>query len=431
VKATGKHIVIIGNGIAGITAAITIRKLSDHRITVISGENEHFYARTALMYLYLGQLRYENIKPYEDWFWRENQIELLNAWVNRIDFEEKSIALANGEKLNYDKLLLATGSKTAFHNWPGQDLTGVHGFYDLQDLSKIEHATRNGGPAVLVGAGLIAVELAEMLHSRNIPVTILAREDRYWGKNLPTEEALMIGKQLSQKGIDLKLKTTLNRIEPDAGNQVAFAVTDQQERLPCTMVGIATGVLPNIEIVKNGSLSVGKGIQVNEFLETNIKDVYAAGDCAELSFAGNKVEQLWYTGRMQGETAAFNICDHQVAYNRGIPFNSAKFFDLEFQSYGSVNPEQNKEEDSLFWKNDSGSASIRINFRINENKTISGFVLLNVRYRQEICESWIKAEKPLEYVINNLKAANFDPEFHRRHEKSIQHVYNQQLHPPD
>src|SRR5688572_10400983 len=131
------HILIIGNGIAGVSAATTIRKLSDHHITIVSGENPHFYARTALMYLYLGQLRYQDIKPYEDWFWQENKIALKQAWVNVIDFNNKSASLTTGEKIRYDKLLLATGSKTNFQNWPGQELKGVHGFYDLQDLQKI------------------------------------------------------------------------------------------------------------------------------------------------------------------------------------------------------------------------------------------------------------------------------------------------------
>ncbi|KAA9345923.1 NAD(P)/FAD-dependent oxidoreductase [Adhaeribacter soli] len=420
---SSKHVIIIGNGIAGVTAAITIRKLSDYCITVISGENEHFYARTALMYLYLGQLRYENIKPYEDWFWQENRIELRHAWVNRIEFEEKTLILASGETLAYDKLLLATGSQTAFYNWPGQESKGVHGFYDLEDLAKIEKATQRGGKAILVGGGLIAVELAEMLHSRNIDTTILIRDAHYWGKNLPKAEAEMVRKRLEQKGINLLFKTTLEQLEQDSEGWVCAAITNEQERIPCTFVGIATGVQPNLELVKNGSINTQKGILVDQFLETNIPEVFAAGDCAELAFAENRIEQIWYTGRIQGETAGYNICGHQVPYERGVPFNSAKFFDLEFQTYGSVNPEVNTEESSLFWQNEAGTASIRINYLKDELKTVTGFVLLNVRYRQEVCETWIREQKPLEYVMKHLKEANFDPEFHRRHEKSIQHVY--------
>lgn len=423
-EAQKTHVVIIGNGIAGITAALTVRKLSDYQVTVISGENAHFYARTALMYLYLGQLRYESIKPYEDWIWQEKQISLKQAWVNAIDFKKKNLSLASGEEFSFDKLLLATGSKTAFYNWPGQDYKGVHGFYNLQDLAQIETATKTGGPAVLVGGGLIGVELAEMLHSRQIDTTMLIRESQYWGNNLPAEEAEIIKNKLLQNGIKLRFNTTLEKLEADSTGHVAAAIINNGEKLPCTFVGIATGVTPNIDLVKNGSLNHGKGILVNEFLETNIKDVYAAGDCAELTWQENRVEQLWYTGRMQGETAGYNICGHQIAYNRGIPFNSAKFFDIEFQSYGSVNPELNADEDSLFWQNESDNTSIRINYLKNELQTVSGFVLLNVRFRQEICESWIKEKRPLAYVIKHLREANFNPEFHRRHEKSILHVYN-------
>lgn len=420
------HIIIIGNGITGITAAQTIRQLSDHKITVISGENQHLYARTALMYLYLGQLKYENIKPYEDWYWKENKIELLQAWVNAIDLSSKSIVLASGEKMHYDKLLLATGSKTRFYNWPGQDHKGVHGFYNLQDLANIEIATIEKGPAVIVGGGLIGVELAEMLHSRGIETTILVRDTHYWGKNLPTEEAEMIRKRLDKNGIKLKLRITLKELKSDKNGNVCTVITEQGESLPCNFVGIATGVTPNIDLAKNAMLATQKGILVNEFLETSQPDVYAAGDCAELAFAGNRVEQLWYTGRLQGETVAYNICGKNILYTRGVPFNSAKFFDLEFQSYGSVNPEINEDENTLFWQNKEATKSIRLNYLNDGKRTITGFVLLNVRYRQEVCEKWILEKQPLEFVLKNLAKANFDPEFHRRHEKSILHVYKDQ-----
>jgi NADPH-dependent 2,4-dienoyl-CoA reductase/sulfur reductase-like enzyme len=419
-----QHIVIIGNGIAGITAAQTIRKLSNYKVTVISGENPYFYARTALMYLYLGLLKYENIKPYEDWYWSENKIELVHAWVTAIDFAAKSIALKNGQNLSYDKLLLATGSKTAFHNWPGQHLTGVHGFYDLNDLALIEKTTQTGGPAIIVGGGLIGVELAEMLHSRGIDTSILVRGDRYWGKNLPLQEAEMIRKRLLKKGIKIHLNATLQSIEGNAENSVCSVTTNHNEVLLCKFIGIATGVTPNIDLVKNSILFTAKGIKVNKFLETNQPDIYAAGDCAELTFAGNQVEQLWYTGRMQGETVAYTICGQPIPYKRGIPFNSAKFFDLEFQSYGTVNPELSENESSIFWKNASGTQSIRLNYLNVPENTISGFVLLNVRYRQEICEKWILEKRPLEYVVMNLRKANFDPEFHRHNEKGILQAYN-------
>jgi len=106
-----EHIVIIGNGVSGITTARHIRKLSDKKITVISAETDHFFSRTALMYIYMGHMKFENTKPYEDWFWEKNRIDLLRAYVQKINTAEKTLTLDNGTDLGYDKLVLAVGSK--------------------------------------------------------------------------------------------------------------------------------------------------------------------------------------------------------------------------------------------------------------------------------------------------------------------------------
>ena len=412
------QIVIIGNGIAGITAALTIRKLSTHEITVISGENPHFYARTALMYLYLGQLKYEHIKGYEDWFWQENNINLKQAWANAIDSGQKTVQLQTGETLPYDKLILATGSKTNFQQWPGQELSCVCGFYNLQDLALIEQHTRNCREAVIVGGGLIGVELAEMLHSRGIKTTILVRDEHYWGKNIPAEEAQLIEKAIRKNGIGIRFKTTLRQIEGNAQNQVQAIVTSENETLACSFVGIATGVLPNTELAQIAGLKTNIGIAVDPFLETSEPNVYAIGDCAELMFEQPKIEQLWYTGRLQGETVAHTVCGHKNAYRRGIPFNSAKFFDLEFQSYGLVNPESERGIGTFFWQHPQKNSSVRLNF-VQETGTICGFVLLGIRFRQATCETWIKENRPLDYVLTNLEQAFFDAEFAPDHKNAI------------
>src|SRR5687768_11154917 len=138
-----KHIVIIGNGISGVTAARHIRKHSDHTITIISSETEHFFSRTALMYIYMGHLKYENTKPYEDWFWKKNRIELVKDHVQKIETPQKKLRLASGRQLAYDTLIIATGSRSNKPAWPGQDLKGVQGLYSYQDLQLMESNTKN------------------------------------------------------------------------------------------------------------------------------------------------------------------------------------------------------------------------------------------------------------------------------------------------
>ena len=100
-----QKIVIIGNGIAGITAARHIRKLSHHHITVISGETDYFFSRTALMYIYMGHMKFEHTKPYEDWFWKKNNINLKTTWVSTIDFDEKKVFCQYGDIISYDILI--------------------------------------------------------------------------------------------------------------------------------------------------------------------------------------------------------------------------------------------------------------------------------------------------------------------------------------
>ena len=173
------NIVIIGNGITGITAARHIRKRSNYRITVISSESEYFFSRTALMYVYMGHEKFENIQPYENGFWEKNKIELIRDYVTFIDTENKRVDLAGGIVVNFDKLILATGSRSNKFGWKGQDLNGVQGLYSLQDLELLEENSKNISRCVIVGGGLIGIELAEMLRSRNKKVTMLVREDSY------------------------------------------------------------------------------------------------------------------------------------------------------------------------------------------------------------------------------------------------------------
>ncbi|WP_306551649.1 NAD(P)/FAD-dependent oxidoreductase [Daejeonella sp.] len=416
------NIIIIGNGITGITCARNIRKINfDATITVISEESKHFYSRTALMYMYMGHMKYENTKPYEDWFWSKNRINLIQATVNHLDTVNKSLKLDDSRILNYDKLVLATGSIPNNFGFPGEDLNGVQALYNLQDLEKMEKNTSNISSAVIVGGGLIGIEMAEMLHSRNISVTMLIRENAYWANALPQEEAQLIGNHLHKHGITLKFNTELKEIRTIDQVNVHSIVTKQEETIDCQFLGITTGVKPNIKFLKNSSIEIEKGILVNEFLETNIPDIFAAGDCAQFRYVKTgeaPIEQLWYTGKMQGETLANTICGNKTTYDRGILFNSAKFFDLEFQTYGKVLPEITPEQESFYWAHENGKISFRANYN-KLDRSIIGFNFIGIRFRQVIAEQWIREQKEIEYVIDNLKQGWFDPEFSDAHDKKI------------
>ncbi len=423
-----KHTVIIGNGIAGTTAARWLRKLSDQKITMISSETDHFFSRTALMYIYMGHMRFEDTKPYEDWFWDKNRIELVKDHVNTINYKNKTLGLESGKEIVYDNLILALGSKSNMFGWPGQDLEGVGGLYNFQDLENMEKYSPNLKRAVICGGGLIGIEMAEMFHSRNIQVTMLVRENSYWNNVLPPDESQMVSDHIKKNHIDLRLGVNLGEIKDDgSGKAKSVIIKETGEEIPCGYVGLTAGVSPNVGWLKESDLEIERGIMVDNNLATNIPDVYAIGDCAQLRTpkpGRRNIEAIWYTGRMMGETVAYNITGKQVYYDPGIWFNSAKFIDMEYQVYGDMPAKHDENTESLFWKHSDNEKSVRINYD-STSKVVKGFNLFGIRYRHEVCEKWIKEKTQIESVIQNLGLANFDPEFYKQYEGEIVKQYNQ------
>ncbi len=429
------HIVIIGNGISGITAARHIRKNSEAKITIISAETKYFFSRTALMYVYMGHMQWENIKPYEDWFWEKNNLELKQAYVKKINPDDKSLTFENDSEMSYDKLIIACGSKPNKFGWPGQDLDGVAGLYSKQDLDYLEkHAPTNKlcKRAVIVGGGLIGIELAEMFCSRNIPVTMLVREESFWNSVLPKGESQMINEHIREHHVDLRLGVNLESINPDQNNKVkSVTIKETGEVIECDYVGLTAGVSPNIDFLKSSGLEMSKGILVNRFLETNIKDIYAIGDCAEQREPiGNRpaVEAVWYTGRMMGEVVAQTICGRKTAYNPSHWFNSAKFFDIEYQTYGWVHSEKRLPdyEKHFHWKHPEKNICVTIAYH-KDNLQFLGINTFGIRMRHEVFEQWLNEKQDLDHVIYNLEQANFDPEFFKRYESEILKSYKQEL----
>jgi len=398
-----EHIVIIGNGIAGVTAARHLRKLSDKRITIISA-----------------------------WFWKKNRIELMQAYVTTVKHDDKKVVLKDGSEVTYDKLIIATGSKPNKFGWPGQDLDGVQGLYSKQDLEQLEANAPNKEickRAVIVGGGLIGIEMAEMLRSRKIPVTFLVREDSFWNGVLPAGESAMINEHIQEHHIDLRLGVNLGEILADEnGRARAVVIKETGEEIACNVVGLTAGVSPNVAFLKESGIEIGRGVKVNRFLETNISDIYAIGDCAEQHEGiGQRrpIEAVWYTGRMMGETVAQTICGNKIEYKPGHWFNSAKFLDLEYQTYGWVFSEKSKKESEqhFHWRDAKEKICVTVAFD-KETKLFLGINTFGIRMRHEIFNRWLTEKRDINYVMEFLKDANFDPEFYATYEAKIVAKFN-------
>ena len=427
------HTVIIGNGIAGVTSARHLRKNdASAKITLISGETPHFFSRTALMYVYMGHMAFENIKPYQDFFWKKNRIELLQKWVTRIDFDAKELRFETGEKLNYDRLVLATGSKPAFYGWPGQDLEGVQGLVSYQDLQKLEASTPAPGQkdhpckhAVIVGGGLIGIELAEMLLTRNVAVTMLVREKAFWNNVITENEARRIGSHAESHGVDLRLDAEPDEIIGDENGRVKAVRLKSGETIDCGLVGITTGVRPNVDFLKDSELEIKRGIAVNEFLETNLPDVYAAGDCAEITHpqpGRRAIEPVWYAGRMMGEALGVTLSGKKTPYRPGPWFNSAKFFDIEYQTYGEVRPAPGDDHAHWFAEMPGDNRFVTIAYHPDTN-VFQGINTFGMRMRHEYFDRALRAGKGVDEVVGAIEAANFDAEFFRKWPKDLKAAF--------
>ena len=410
------HVVILGNGIAGVSAAQSIRRLQPGwKITLVSGELKYPFSRPALMYIYMGQMPYANTKLYEDEYWNQQRIELLRAWVTRIDTAQKRLELHDAPALSYDKLLITTGSKSNRFGWPGQDLEGVQSLYGLMDLALLQENTKGCRNAVIVGGGLIGIEMAEMMHSQGIHVTFLVRESSYWNNILPDGESEMINEIIRAHGFGLKLSTGLERIEDDGKGRACAVVTDKGERIECQLVALTAGVSPNLDVVKDSQIATGRGILVSSDFSSSVPEIHAAGDCAEIiteDEGRNLIQQVWYTAKQQGSIAGEVIAGQSKNYEPGIWYNSAKFLDLEYQTYGRVGFHVPGEA-SVFWKHSDGRHAIRV---VHVDGRLIGLNFMGIRFRHEVARQWIADGRSAEYALDHLAQGHFDPEFFTRYE---------------
>ena len=415
-KAFKTHTVIIGNGIAGISCARHLRKLGNDEITIISGETPHFYSRTALMYVFMGQMKFDQTKPYEDDFWRKNRLNLLQDWVTAVDVEKRCVRLQNKGVLHFDRLVIASGSKPRTGGWPGEDLKGVQGFYSLDHLKQMESSFTGAQMpehALVIGGGLIGVELAEMIRSRGVKTTMLVREPRFWAKFLDDKEALLVAEHMMSKGVNVLFNAEIKSLHGDGDGCLTGAALKDGTVLPATWAGVAIGVEPNIAFLNGSGIACDKGVLVDQQFQTNVDGVYAIGDCAQFKEplpGQNEIYQVWYTGRIMGETLAYLLHGKSEGFYPGPWFNSAKFFELEFQTYGSVQAVATAGQKAFTWVDFEAQKSIKVLFDVDKNKFL-GMNAIGVRIRHDkmafyLRESWLVTD-----VLSRMDEWLFDGEF--------------------
>jgi NAD(P)H-nitrite reductase large subunit len=318
--------IIIGAGPAGVVAAETLRKCDpDASITIIGDEPEPPYSRMAIPYYLANNIGEEGSYLRDPKVhYSEQNIELVQQRVEKVDAKKKKLTLADGSSRAYDKLLLATGSSAISPPIPGLDLPQVHSCWTLEDARHIIELAQPGANVVLIGAGFIGCIILESLVKRGIKLAVVETGNRMVPRMLNEKAGGLLEKWCIDKGIDVHTSCSVESVEAADNNQVQVSLSDGSQ-LPAALVITATGVKPNLGMLEGTDIKLDMGILVNHSMQTSNSDVYAAGDVAQgIDFStGNfEVQAIQPTatdhGRIAGLNMAGNTTEHHGTVNMNI-----------------------------------------------------------------------------------------------------------------
>jgi len=340
--------VIIGNGPAGVGAAEAIRNVDAHgEITIVGEEPYHVYSRPLIAHYVAGEVTEPEMafRP-PDFYQSKGIVARLGVKATGLDVANRTVTLSDGSSLTWDRLLLATGSVQTFPPIPGADLPGVCDFWTLDHaravLARVQAARSKGQvTAVVVGAGLIGLQAAHGLHSAGAKVIIIELLPYILSRVLDKEGAMLAQSILERGGIEVRTGQSVARIEGDTEQGVTGVVLSNGQHIPCSLVIKATGVRPNLSLVKGTPVKTGLGIVVDEGLQTTVPGIYAAGDVAETRDLAREdacVNANWPNANTQGRLAGLNMAGERTPYPGSLGMNSLPIFGVPVFSLGIVDP---------------------------------------------------------------------------------------------
>lgn len=346
---------IIGAGPAGVIAAETLRKTDpEGEITLIGDEPEPPYSRMAIPYLLIEKINEQGtyLRKHPDHF-RQRGIAVLQDRVTAVDPERRRLRLQSGDALNYDRLLLAAGSHPVEPPVPGVDLPGVHPCWTLADARRILAHAYPGAKVTLIGAGFIGCIVLEALAMRQVELTVVEMGDRMVPRMMDQTAGNLIKQWCEAKGVKVYTSTRVTAIESTVGADAAAptitasgeelpapglqVILDNGVRMAANLVITASGVKSNIDFLQGSGVQTNQGILVNSYLQTNIPDIYAAGDIAEgrdFSTGGYAVHAIQPTASEHGRIAALNMAGVPTAYRGSINMNVLDTLGLIASSFG-------------------------------------------------------------------------------------------------
>lgn len=398
--------VILGNGAAGISAAEKLRQLDDNcDITVISIEDIPVYTKFMLPDYIGGKIARDKIILRDMNYYNKNRIKLLlGEKVENIDINEKIVRLVSGNKLDYDSLLVAVGGSPVVPNIEGLKETGYFTLNSVRDADNIIKNAISGQSAVIIGAGLTGIETAFALKRLGMKVTIVEKASRILPQQLDATSAEMLVDMIRKEGIELLIQKDIQRA---VKNNDCWLEMVNGEKLCFNMLIISIGTRPNIDIIKGLSIKTNRGILVNNFMETSVKDIYAAGDVAELQdvkTVGTVSSYIWPNALSQGKCAALNMAGQTQEFSSDSGFsNAVRLRDIAFLSMGMINPYEEEYEELVYCDKE---AQIYRKVVLKDN-IIKGLILLGDTSSANILGDFVKKGKDISDIRNIIVEKDF------------------------
>ncbi len=330
-----QRFVIIGASAAGSSAAETLRRrVPNAQISVVSDE-QFTYSKPLLSYYLAGKLGEAQLFFRPPDFYERYNIKKIQARAVGFRPEKNSIELSDGTKLDYDKLLLATGASPRFPKIEGIQKAGIFGLRKLEDAHGILARLPKAKRTVVLGGGLVGLKAAAALKERGLDVTVLVDSPHALSQMLDESSARIFEKIFAQNGVPIH-----TRAKPDAvlgQERVESVQLASGEVFPCELVVVGKGVDPNLELIEGTTIRKDYGVLVNDCLQTSIENVYAAGDVAQARdvLRGEPwINALWPCAVEQGRIAALNMLGKETIYRGSMRMNSVQFFGVPVISAG-------------------------------------------------------------------------------------------------
>lgn len=393
--------VIIGNGVAGTTAAANIRKTdSEGRITIISEEQFPFYSRIRLTEFISGEADENGLLIKKDIWYEKNKIELvLNTIATDINKDEKEVITSSGDVVRYDRLLLAAGGLPFVPNIPGVNKKGVFTLRTLKDAIEIrEHAKKLNLRVLLIGGGVLGLEVGNSIRKLENNIMVIEFFPRLLPRQMDAEGAEILKTQMEKMGfrfyLGLQSKEIIGRDRAEA------LLLEDSTVIDCDMIIISAGIKPNLSLAQKLGLNIEKSLIVSDRMETSIRDIYAAGD---LIRHNNISYGIWHAAEKQGETAGVNMAGGNAFYKGTAISNTLKIAGIDLVSAGDIDAEGKKE--SIVAKDSENYVYKKI--VIKDNTVIGAILYGDIKDRRKILKA-IEDKKNIEGIREELEHWNLE-----------------------